>query len=124
MQNKQVQKRSPIAVFLLPFITFGIYSWYWQVKTKGELNRSGCSHIPTAWVWLIPFVGFIYWDWKYAVATDEYTNQRCSKGVAFVLLFLLGTIGQAIVQNYFNDEYRQATNSGYQQQPPMPQNFS
>ena len=36
----QVQQRSPIAVALLPFVTFGIYSWYWYVKVKGELNQS------------------------------------------------------------------------------------
>lgn len=123
MQSKQVQKRSPIAVLLLPIITFGIYNWYWQVKTKGELNRSGCSNIPTAWIWLIPFVGTIYWLWKYSVAVDEYTNRRCSAGVAFLLMFLLGSIGSAIVQNYFNEELNdQPVNNNFQQpgQPTAP----
>ena len=43
-----MKHRSPIAVFLLPLITFGIYSIYWKVKTKGEMNEKG-AQIPTAW---------------------------------------------------------------------------
>lgn len=47
-----MKQRSPIAVLLLPFVTLGIYSWYWAVKTKGEMNSLGES-VPTAWIWLI-----------------------------------------------------------------------
>lgn len=39
-----MKKRSPIAVLLLPFITLGIYSIVWQVKTKLEMNRSGTKY--------------------------------------------------------------------------------
>ena len=95
-------KRSPIAVFLLGLVTIGIYSWYWAVKTKTELNKRGGS-IPTAWIWLIPIVGSLYWYWKYSEACDQVTRQRMSKIVAFVLLLLTGPIGQAVLQSTYND---------------------
>jgi len=97
----QLTKRSPIAVFFLPFVTLGIYAWYWEIKTKGELNRSGAEHIPTAWIWLIPIVGSIWWLWKYSKGVEQVTG-KYSAALTFVLLFLLGIIGMAIVQDAFN----------------------
>lgn len=99
--QRQVKYRSPIAVVVLSIITLGIYSWYWSVKTKGELNRSGCDHIPTAWIWLIPFAIY-YWMWKYSVAAEQYTNRQLSAGLNFVLMALLGSLGSGIIQNYLN----------------------
>lgn len=101
--QSQVTQRNPIVVFLLPFITCGIYGWYWLVKVKGELNRSQNSvSIPTAWVWVIPFVGTIWYEWKFSEATDIVTNGRYSAPVTFILLFLLGPIGYAILQDGYN----------------------
>jgi hypothetical protein len=96
-----MKHRSPIAVLLLPFITFGIYSWYWAVKTKGEMNKLG-EHIPTAWIWLIPIVGAIWWYWKYAEGVEHVTSEKFNGVLAFVVLWLLGMIGQAIIQDSFN----------------------
>lgn len=100
MQSK-IKQRSVAAVLLLPLVTFGIYSWYWAVKTKTEMNEMG-EDIMTAWVWLIPIVGFIWWLWKYSEAVDHVTKGRTSAGLAFVLQFFLGCIGQAIIQDSFN----------------------
>ena len=96
-----MKQRSPIAVLLLPFVTLGIYSWYWAVKTKGEMNNQGES-IPTAWIWLIPFVGMIWWCWEYSKAVENVTHEKLSGVLAFILVWLLGFIGQAIIQDYFN----------------------
>jgi len=96
-----MKQRSPIAVFLLSLVTGGIYSWYWAVKTKGEMNNLG-EKIPTAWIWLIPMVGSIWWLWKYSEGVEHVTNEKVSGVLAFVLLFLLGNIGQAIIQDSFN----------------------
>jgi len=100
-------KREPIAVFLLSFITFGLYAWYWLVKTKGELNAANHNQprIPTAWMWLIPFIGTIWWEWKYSEGVEKYTKKDCSQVVAFILLFLLGFIGMAILQTFLNKNY-------------------
>lgn len=97
-----MKKRSPAAVFLLPFITFGIYSWYWAVKTKGEMNKLG-EQIPTAWMWLIPLVGSVWWFWKYSEGVEHVTKGKMEKVIAFILLMLLGMVGEAIVQDTFNN---------------------
>jgi len=96
-----MKKRNPISVFLLGFVTLGIYSWYWAVKTKGEMNKLG-EAIPTAWIWIIPFVGSIWWYWKYSQGVEHITGEKLSWVMALVVLFLLGNIGQAIVQDFFN----------------------
>ena len=95
-----MKQRSPIAVFLLPFVTFGIYSLVWQVKTKNEMNQQG-AQIPTAWLLVVPFVGY-YWLWKYSEGVEKVTDGTLSGVLAFVLQALLGSIGQAIIQNEFN----------------------
>lgn len=96
-----MKKRSPLGVFFLSLITIGIYSWYWLVKTKGELNSRGAS-IPTAWIWLIPFVGTIYWELKYTRGAHVVTGKGSTVG-SFFMMVLLGPIGQAIMQGRYND---------------------
>lgn len=96
-----MKERNPLAVFLLPFVTFGIYSWYWAVKTKGEMNALG-ENIPTAWIWLIPFVGSLWWFWKYSEGVEHVSKGKLSGVLAFILLILLGNIGETIVQDTFN----------------------
>ncbi len=95
-----MKNRNPIAVALLPLVTFGIYAIYWQVKTKGELNSNG-ANIPTAWLIIIPFVN-IWWLWKYSEGVEQVTGEKMSAVLAFILLWLLGSIGAAIVQNTYN----------------------
>ena len=57
--------------------------------------------IPTAWLIIVPFVN-IYWLWKYSEGVEKVTNGALTGVLAFVLQFLLGTIGAAILQNEFN----------------------
>lgn len=97
-----MKNRNPLLVFLFGLITCGLYSWYWAVKTKGEMNKLG-EKIPTAWIWLIPFIGGIWWYWKYSEGVEHVTKAKLSGVLAFIVLFLLGDIGQAIVQSSFND---------------------
>lgn len=95
-----MKHRSPVAVLLLPLITFGIYGIVWFVKTKNEMNAKG-SDIPTAWLIIIPFVN-LWWMWKYSEGVDKTTSSQLSTVISFILLFLLGSIGMAIIQNEFN----------------------
>ncbi len=95
-----MKKRSPIAVLLLPLITFGLYSLYWNVVTKGEMNKAG-ANIPTAWLILIPFVN-IWWLWKHSEGVGHVTEEKMSGVLAFILQFLLGFIGQAVIQSSLN----------------------
>jgi nicotinamide riboside transporter PnuC len=94
--------RSPFAVFVFAIITIGIYSWYWLVKTKGELNQRGAT-IPTAWIWLIPFVGGILWLYRYAEGVEKVSGGRKTTTAAFLWMFFLGAIGQAVMQGTYNE---------------------
>ena len=96
-----MKNRNPIAVFLLSTVTLGIYSWYWYVKTKGEMNKLG-EKIPTAWIWLIPIIGSFWWYWEYSKAVDHITHQELNWVITLLVSLLLGGIGQAIIQDYFN----------------------
>lgn len=96
-----MQKRNPITVALLILVTFGIYGIVWQVKTKGEMKSKGAD-IPTAWLLIVPIVS-IYWLWKYSVGVEKVTNGKISAILSFLLLYLLGFIGAAIIQDSFNN---------------------
>ena len=92
--------RSPIAVLLLPFVTFGIYTLIWYVTTKDRMNAKGAD-VPTAWLLIIPLVNW-YWMWKFCEGVDTVTKKSMGAGVAFLLLFFLGIIGAAIIQDSLN----------------------
>ena len=93
-----MKQRNPIAVFFLGFIPF--YSLYWFVSTKGELVQHGAD-IPTAWLLIVPFAN-IWWLYKYSAGIEHVTENKVSTVVAFLLIWLLGSIGQAIIQDSFN----------------------
>ena len=95
-----MKSRNPLAVLILSFVTFGFYSLYWQVITKGEMNRLGAK-IPTAWLIVIPFVN-IYWLWKYSEGVEQITDGKTTAPVAFMLEMLLSVIGMVILQIEFN----------------------
>ncbi len=115
-----MKKRGIVAVILLPFVTFGIYGWYWFVKTKGELNDKG-ANILTAWVWLIPF-GSIYWLWKYYEGAEKVTNGKVNGILNFVLsVFVTGLISMAICQDAYNNMgMQQLTEDQPSTTPPAP----
>ncbi|MBL8970348.1 MAG: DUF4234 domain-containing protein [Myxococcales bacterium] len=95
-----MKQRSPIAVFFLPIITFGIYGLVWLVKTKNEMNESG-AEIPTAWLLIVPIAN-LYWFWKYCEGVQKISRGSMSAPVALLLMLLLGNIGWAVLQSTFN----------------------
>lgn len=96
-----MKQRSPLAVFFLPLVTFGIYGIVWHVETKEEMNARG-ANIPTAWLLIIPFVNF-YWWWKYSEGVEKVTGGASSAAGNFFLRLLLGPIGMAMTQGAFNN---------------------
>ena len=89
-----MKKRNPFVVALLGLVTFGIYTIYWCVKTKGELVERG-GDIPTAWLLIVPFAN-LYWLYKYFKGAEKVTSGRV-KGLAFfVLLLVLSVISSAV----------------------------
>jgi hypothetical protein len=93
-------KRSVVAVILLSIITFGIYCIVWFVKTKGEMVKHGAD-IPTAWLMIVP-IASIWWMWKWSGGVEHVTRGKQSQAIAFILVFVLGLIGMAIVQVALN----------------------
>ncbi len=96
-----MKHRSVAAVLLLPIITFGIYSLYWLVATKTDINKVASPKVPTAWLLIVPIANFVFL-WKYAGGADQATKGTATQGATFALLLLLGPIGQAIVQSSYN----------------------
>ena len=94
-------KRSVASVIILTLVTLGIYGLVWMVKTKGEMNQAG-ANIPTAWMLLIPFIGPIIWQWKFAGGVEHVTGGKFSQAISFILMFVLGIIGMAIIQSELN----------------------
>jgi cytochrome bd-type quinol oxidase subunit 2 len=97
-------KRSVVAVILLTIVTLGIYGIVWLVKTKGEMVKCGAD-IPTAWLLLVGVIFFpitIWWQWKFAGGVEHVTRGKMSQVIAFILIFLLGLIGIAIIQAELN----------------------
>ena len=95
-----MQHRDPIMVFFLSLITFGIYTLVWYVKTKNEMNAKG-TNIPTAWLIIIPLINY-FWLWKFCEGVGVVTKKEMGAGVAFLLVFFLGVIGMAIIQDKLN----------------------
>jgi Domain of unknown function (DUF4234) len=95
-----MKHRSPAAPLLLPFVTLGIYTLVWHVKTKNEMNQTITNRIPTAWLLIVP-IGNIFWLVTYARGAKEFNGTGSTAGT-FWLLALTGVIGQAILQARFN----------------------
>ena len=58
-----VMHRNIFLVYLFSFITFGIYTIYWLVSTKEEMNTLGAT-IPTAWLIIVPIVNIVMFQVK------------------------------------------------------------
>jgi hypothetical protein len=96
-----MKHRSPVAVLLLPLVTFGIYSLYWLVATKTDINKVAEPKVPTAWLLIVPIVNFIFL-WKYSVGAEQATKGAAGQVPTFLFLLILGPIGQAITQASYN----------------------
>ena len=92
--------KNPFLVFLLVFVTFGIYSIVWYVKAGREMRSRG-AEVPTAWLMIIPLIS-LYWFWKWCAAVGKVTGGSMHGLVAAILLIFLGPIGMAVLQSQFN----------------------
>ena len=95
-----IQRRNPVLVIIFTIITFGIYSIYWFVKTKDEINSLG-AEIPTAWLLIIPIAN-LYFQYKYADGFSEFVKKDDNAIMWFLLLFLVGPVAMIIFQIELN----------------------
>ncbi len=91
--------KNPFVVFLLVFVTFGIYAVVWYVKAGREMRRRGAD-VPTAWLIIIPIVS-IYWFIKWCAGVGKVGAMNGF--LAALLLIFFGPLGMAIVQSQFNN---------------------
>jgi len=96
---KSMTNKNPFVVFLLVFVTFGIYAVVWYVKAGREMRRRG-ANVPTAWLIIIPIVS-IYWFIKWCAGVGKVGAMNGF--LAALLLIFLGPLGMAIVQSQFNN---------------------
>ncbi len=100
LSTPPMTKKNPFVVFILSFVTLGIYAIVWYVKAGREMRVRG-AQVPTAWLMIIPIIS-IYWFWKWCAAVGKVSRGSMPGLVAAILLLFLGPIGMAIVQAQFN----------------------
>ncbi len=93
-------RRNPLGVLFLSIITLGIYTIFWAVWTKNEMNAKG-AQIPTAWLIIVPIANF-YWWWRFSEGVELVTDRGMSAIAAFLLVLFLSVIGLAIIQSSLN----------------------
>ena len=94
------KERNILLVYILGFVTFGIYFLYWLYKTKNELNELG-ANIPSFILALIPIVN-IFWLYKYTEGW-AYVTKKDNAIIYFILFFLVNIIMPYIVQRDLNE---------------------
>lgn len=107
----QINKRNIASCIILSLITFGIYSIFWEyllVKNTRAIkkNTSSCTGEMLCLIF-VPFYSLYWWFTRGKSVRDEFSNHgysASSNETAFLLLVLfgLGIVAMAIMQNDFN----------------------
>jgi hypothetical protein len=95
-----IKERNIVGVYVLMFVTFGIYALYWMVQTKEEINSMG-ANIPTAWLIIVPIAN-IYWVFKYCEGFSRFVKKDNNEVLWFLVAMVAGIILPAIVQQELN----------------------
>jgi len=95
-----IKKRSIALCIIYSIITFGIYVFYWFVKTKDEINSLG-ANIPTMWLIIIPLVN-LYWMYKYVEGWSKYVKKDDNTIMWFLLYLFLAPVAITIFQMELN----------------------
>jgi len=96
----KVKHRSPVAIIILSIFTFGIYAFYWLVKTKAEINGLGAK-IPTAWLVIVPIAN-IYFFYKYAEGFSAYVKKDNTPVLWFLLYIVIAPVAMILMQIELN----------------------
>jgi len=98
--QRVIRERNILLIYILGFITLGIYFLYWVVSTKEDINSLGAK-IPTAWLLIIPIANF-YWAYRYCEGFSERVKKDDNTILWFFLYIFVGIIMPAIVQSELN----------------------
>lgn len=91
-------------LFLVLLVFIGLfYTLYWLIATARTLRRETGLKIPFAILLIIPLANY-WWMWRYSQAAGAYLKGKQQDALLFVLIALLGSIGNGILQDMFNKE--------------------
>lgn len=89
----------------LAFVFTGlIYTLYWSVSTARALRAKTGMPIPNSVLLIIPLANY-WWMWKYGQAAEKFVKDKVQAVLVFVLIALLGSVGNAIMQDYYNKQH-------------------
>ncbi len=93
-----------LIAFSLALIFWGvIYTLYWSVSTARALRAKTGMSIPNSFLLVVPFANY-WWMWKYGQAAEKFVKNKVQAVLVFILIALLGAIGNAIMQDYYNKQ--------------------
>lgn len=72
--------RTPLVVVLLPFVTFGVYNFYWFIVNSEDLRLKGYnlrSFLVAFFLGIITLgIYWLYWDYKFIKTTNFIKYQQ------------------------------------------------
>jgi hypothetical protein len=114
------KERSILRVYILGFLTLGIYFIYWMYETEKELNELG-ANIPSFILYFIPIVN-IYWLYRYTKGW-AYVTKKDDAIVYFILFYFLGIVMPYLVQKSLNQIARNYARQQMMRQAMPPQQY-
>ncbi len=85
-----LNRPSSSKIWLLSFVTFGLYFYYWCSHSRADVNQAAKEQIvPTCWYFLVPGLNY-YWMWLYAGALQKVSFGRIKTTDVF-LVYILST---------------------------------
>ena len=95
-------QKSPVTVWILSIITFGIYGILWLRACKHEMNAKYNAGIPTTFLLIVPIANLFYM-WKWAGGAEKANGGKYSQVIAFLLFFVPFAFGIFLHQSAFNE---------------------
>jgi hypothetical protein len=114
------QERNILLVYILSFVTLGIYFVYWLYKTKNELNELG-ANIPSFILFFIPIVN-IFWLYKYTEGWAHVTKKD-NVIIYFIVFLFVNIIMPYLVQKDLNEIARNYGRQQIMRQSMPPQKY-
>jgi len=114
------KERSILRVYILGFLTLGIYFIYWMYETEKELNELG-ANIPSFILYFIPIVN-IYWLYRYTKGW-AYVTKKDDEIVYFILFLFFGIVMPYLVQKSLNQIARNYARQQMMRQAMPPQQY-
>jgi len=114
------KERNILLVYILGFITLGIYLIYWLYETEKELNELG-ANIPSFILSFIPIVN-IYWLYRYTKGWTQVTRKNDAI-LYFIVFYFLGIVMPYLVQKSLNEIARNYGRQQMMRQSMPPQQY-